>query len=139
MNLSKFANVLSGSIFGVSGVAKMIEQSVLVTPTLVETRGNWLYDWLLAIELGLPYIECLVAASLIIEVAPISGRILAALLSGGFLVVALLLPENMNCGCFGVLGGFEGRMLHVGLATLLLILIFAGALNLGASTKQLAS
>lgn len=96
-----------------AAVGKLLDPtSGLVTPRIVSPE-HVLHAPLSAIETMAPYLELLIAGSLLTGFGLTAGALAATALSLVFVTYAMLLPDGERCHCFGAFGGFGTRSAHL--------------------------
>lgn len=104
--------VIAGTLTA-AAVGKLLDPtSGLVTPRIVSPE-HALHAPLAAIETMAPYLELLIAGSLLTGFGLAAGALAATALSLVFVAYAMLLPDGERCHCFGAFGGFGTRSVHL--------------------------
>lgn len=92
-----------------AGVGKLLsEEAGTLSIVLGGDSRVWRRIWLTG-EFATPWLELLAGVTLWVRPVRRAGAWIGLLLGVVFVVVAVILPVGVDCGCFGILGGLESR------------------------------
>lgn len=118
-----------------AGLGKLFDDSIgFVAPQLLDPE-HLLFPVAIAIERAMPLIELVVAGALVTGYGRLAAARILVVLTAGFTTYAVLLPDGARCHCFGLLGGFGNRALHLTVTVALL----AAAVVLAIGVRRLGS
>lgn len=122
---AKVLRVLVGVTLAAAGAGKLLDPGgPRIGPVLIGAASGPVALAAAVVEDALPWVEVLTGVAVLTGAGRVARHVLAALLGGAFLAVALAIPEGVRCGCFGAFGEFESRAAHA---------TAAGALTLAAA------
>ena len=114
--------VLVGAVFVAAAAGKIAgDGGTRIAPVLLGA-GSGIAGMSAAVaEDAMPWLELLAGLATWVGLGRVARGMLAIVLGASFTAVALLMPDGVRCGCFGVLGELPSRAAHVAMAFAVLL------------------
>lgn len=109
---------LVGAVFVVAAAGKIADdEGTRIAPVLLGAGSGIAGTSAAVAEDAMPWLELLAGVATWVGAGRVARGLLAIVLGASFTAIALLMPDGVRCGCFGVLGELPSRAAHVALAS----------------------